>query len=81
MMLKFEFEPFDVLFFGSGKAFNRGDDASSIFPPFSHTFAGAISKKLATFLNIESSFSQYRIFKSNKIYIWSFCEKTYRNIQ
>jgi len=55
MMLKFEFKPFDVLFFGSGKAFNRGDDASSIFPPFSHTFAGAISKKLATFLNIESS--------------------------
>jgi CRISPR-associated protein Cmr3 len=55
MMLKFEFKPFDVLFFGSGKPFNRGDDASSIFPPFSHTFAGAISKKLTTFLKIESS--------------------------
>lgn len=55
MMLKFEFKPFDVLFFGSGKPFNRGDDANSIFPPFPHTFAGAISKKLATFCKIDSS--------------------------
>ncbi|WAM33725.1 type III-B CRISPR module-associated protein Cmr3 [Caldicellulosiruptor morganii] len=54
-MLKFEFKPFDVLFFGSGKPFNRGDDASSIFPPFPHTLAGAISQRLTTFSKIESS--------------------------
>jgi CRISPR-associated protein Cmr3 len=45
-MLKFEIKPYDVLFFGSGKPFNLGDGARSIFPPFPHTFAGAICSKI-----------------------------------
>lgn len=42
-MLKFVIHPFDVLFFRDSKPFNIGGTASSIFPPFPHTFAGAIS--------------------------------------
>ncbi|MGB9823753.1 MAG: type III-B CRISPR module-associated protein Cmr3 [Candidatus Hydrothermia bacterium] len=45
-MLKFKIKPYDVLFFGSGKPFNLGDIARSIFPPFPHTFAGAICSKI-----------------------------------
>ncbi len=45
-MLKFKIKPYDVLFFGSGKPFNLGDIASSIFPPFPHTFASAICSKI-----------------------------------
>jgi len=45
-MLKFKIKPYDVLFFGSGKPFNLGDTARSIFPPFPHTFAGAICSKI-----------------------------------
>jgi CRISPR-associated protein Cmr3 len=45
-MFKFNIKPYDVLFFGSGKPFNLGDTARSIFPPFPHTFAGAICSKI-----------------------------------
>lgn len=45
-MLKFTVRPFDVLFFGSGKPFNIGGTARSIFPPFPHTFAAAICSKI-----------------------------------
>jgi len=41
-MLKFVIQPFDVLFFRDARPFNVGDTARSIFPPFPHTFAGAI---------------------------------------
>lgn len=44
-MLKFTIKPHDVLFFGSGKPFNVGGDAESIFPPFPHSFASAIYAK------------------------------------
>lgn len=44
-MLKFTIKPHDVLFFGSGKPFNAGGDAESIFPPFPHSFASAIYAK------------------------------------
>lgn len=46
LMLKFTIKPYDVLFFGSGKPFNVGGDAESIFPPFPHSFASAIYAKL-----------------------------------
>lgn len=42
-MIRFVIKPFDVLFFGSGKPFNLGGVARSNFPPYTHTFAGAIS--------------------------------------
>lgn len=42
-MLKFVIKPFDVLFFRDTRPFNIGGVVSSIFPPFPHTFAGAIS--------------------------------------
>jgi len=42
-MLKFVIKPFDILFFRDSKPFDIGGVASSIFPPFPHTFAGAIS--------------------------------------
>jgi len=45
-MLKFEIKPFDVLFLGSGKPFQVGDTAISIFPPLPHTLAGAICSKI-----------------------------------
>ncbi len=32
-MIKFTLTPYDVLFFGSGRPFNRGDVVASIFPP------------------------------------------------
>jgi len=45
-MLKFTLKPYDVLFFGSGKPFNRGDVVSSSFPPHPNTLASAIYSKL-----------------------------------
>jgi len=45
-MLKFKIRPFDVLFLGSGRPFNLGDTAVSLFPPSSHTLAGAICSKI-----------------------------------
>lgn len=44
-MLKFTIEPYDVLFFGSGKPFNIGSNVKSIFPPFPHSFAAAVYAK------------------------------------
>jgi len=52
-MLRFEIVPYDVLFFGSGKPFSIGDNAISIFPPFSNTFASAICSKIYHQLNID----------------------------
>jgi len=46
LILRFTIKPYDVLFFGSGKPFNLGDVAVSIFPPFPHTLAGAISSRI-----------------------------------
>ncbi|RKX58202.1 MAG: type III-B CRISPR module-associated protein Cmr3 [Thermodesulfobacteriota bacterium] len=57
-MIKFKIEPFDVLFFGSGRPFNLGDTASSIFPPLPHTLAGAISSKI-----YEKGIKDYRVLK------------------
>ena len=48
MMLKFNIKPYDVLFFGSGRPFNLGDVATSVFPPFPHTVAGAISSLIGS---------------------------------
>ncbi len=46
-MVRFEIEPYDVLFFGSGKQFNIGSqDMHSIFPPFPHTLAGSICARI-----------------------------------
>lgn len=54
-MLKFELKPYDVLFFGSGKPFNLNvQEASSIFPPFTTTIAGAISGKISSEKGIDS---------------------------
>ena len=47
-MLKFTIEPYDVLFFGSGKPFNVGSNVESIFPPFPHSFAAAIYAKFVS---------------------------------
>jgi len=47
-MLKFIIEPYDVLFFGSGKPFNIGSNVVSIFPPFPHSFAAAIYAKFVS---------------------------------
>ena len=47
-MLKFAIEPYDVLFFGSGKPFNIGSNVESIFPPFPHSFAAAIYAKFVS---------------------------------
>lgn len=44
-MLKFTITPYDVLFFGSGKPFNRGGTAKSIFPPAPNSIASAIFAK------------------------------------
>jgi CRISPR-associated protein Cmr3 len=54
-MLKFIIEPYDVLFFGSGKPFNIGDVANSVFPPFPNTFASAICSKIYHHFNINVS--------------------------
>jgi len=51
-MLKFTLSPYDVLYFGSGRPFNRGDVVDSVFPPYPHTFAGAICSK---FKNINAT--------------------------
>ncbi|MCP2619530.1 VacB/RNase II family 3'-5' exoribonuclease [Candidatus Aminicenantes bacterium AC-335-K20] len=51
-MLKFTITPLDVLLFRAGRPFNPGDYAESIFPPFPHTFAGAIGGKLWTYKSI-----------------------------
>jgi len=45
-MIKFTLTPYDVLFFGSGRPFNMGDVAASIFPPNPNTFASAICSKI-----------------------------------
>ncbi|MFN4226539.1 MAG: type III-B CRISPR module-associated protein Cmr3 [Candidatus Ratteibacteria bacterium] len=46
-MIKFKFNPFDVLYFGGGKPFNLSvQEASSIFPPFPNTLASAICSKI-----------------------------------
>ncbi len=42
-MIKLTVEPYDVLFFGSGKPFNMGDVAKSLYLPMPHTVAGAVS--------------------------------------
>jgi CRISPR-associated protein Cmr3 len=47
-MLKFTIEPYDVLFFGSGKPFNIGSNGESIFPPFPHSFAAAVYAKFVS---------------------------------
>ena len=54
-MIKFTMTPYDVLFFGSGKPFNRGDVVDSIFPPSPNTFASAICSKIYNFKNIDVS--------------------------
>lgn len=45
-MLKFTITPFDVLFFGDGKPFNKGADAASLFPPLPNTFASAVFARM-----------------------------------
>ncbi len=54
-MLRFKIKPYDVLFFGSGKPFNLGETAKSVFPPFPHTFAGAICAKIYQHYGIDTS--------------------------
>ena len=54
-MIKFTLAPYDVLFFGSGRPFNRGDVVASIFPPHPTTFAGAICSKIRSHKNIDTS--------------------------
>ena len=54
-MIKFTLTPYDVLFFGSGKPFNRGDVVDSIFPPHPNTFASAICSKVYSHKNINIS--------------------------
>jgi len=69
-MLKFTFTPYDILFFGSGRPFNRGDVVDSVFPPFPHTFAGAITSKFKKFADINILKTVYGPFIQNdsKIY-------------
>jgi CRISPR-associated protein Cmr3 len=45
-MLKFTLTPYDVLFFGNSKPFDRGSDATSIFPPLPNSFASTIFAKM-----------------------------------
>lgn len=55
-MIKFILNPFDVLFFGSGKPFNFDvSETSSIFPPLPSTLAGAVSSKISTEKKIDTS--------------------------
>jgi len=63
-MLKFIIKPYDVLFFGSGRPFNRGDVVVSAFPPHPNTFASAICSKIYQFKNIDIS-------RNFKICLWS----------
>ncbi|MEN3045245.1 MAG: type III-B CRISPR module-associated protein Cmr3 [Candidatus Hydrothermales bacterium] len=52
-MIKFTLEPFDVLFFGSGKPFNMNvQETDSIFPPFPNTLASSICGKIFSERNI-----------------------------
>lgn len=54
-MLRFKIKPYDVLFFGGGKPFNLGETAKSVFPPFPHTFAGAICSKIYQYYGTDTS--------------------------
>lgn len=45
-MLKFTMTPFDLLFFGDARPFDKGSDASSIFPPLPNTVASAIFSRM-----------------------------------
>lgn len=45
-MLKFTLTPFDVLFFGDARPFDKGSDSASIFPPFPHTVVSSIFARL-----------------------------------
>jgi len=54
-MIKFTLTPYDVLFFGSGRPFNRGDVVASVFPPHPNTFASAICSKIYHLKNIDVS--------------------------
>jgi len=45
-VLKFTITPYDVLFFGDAKPFNKGNDGVSVFPPLPNTFASSIFAKL-----------------------------------
>ncbi len=54
-MIKFTLNPCDVLFFGSGKPFNRGDVVNSIFPPHPTTFSGAVCSKICSYKNIKGA--------------------------
>lgn len=45
-MLKFTLNPFDVLFFGDGRPFDKGSDALSVFPPYSYTVASSIFARM-----------------------------------
>jgi len=72
-MLKFTIKPYDVLFFGSGRPFNRGDVVSSIFPPSPNTFASAICSKMYRIKNMDVSEILKAVYgpfisKENKIY-------------
>lgn len=73
-MLKFVIKPFDVLFFRDSRPFNVGGVVSSIFPPFPHTFAGAISSIIYQDLKVNDLLLKkvYGPFlyneKANKIY-------------
>jgi len=72
-MIKFSLKPYDVLFFGSGRPFNRGDVVSSIFPPSPNTFASAICSKMYHIKNMDISEILKAVYgpfisKENKIY-------------
>ena len=54
-MIRFTLKPYDVLFFGLGRPFNRGDVVASAFPPHPNTFASAICSKIYQFKNIDIS--------------------------
>jgi len=73
-MLKFVIKPFDVLFFRDSRPFNIGGVVSSVFPPFPHTFAGAISSIIYQDLKV-NDFPLKKVYgpflyneKLNKIY-------------
>jgi CRISPR-associated protein Cmr3 len=54
-MIKFTLTPYDVLFFGSGRPFNRGDVVASVFPPHPNTLASAICSRIYHLKNIDVS--------------------------
>ena len=73
-MIKFTLTPYDVLFFGSGRPFNRGDVVASIFPPAPNTFASAICSKIYYFKKIDVSNILKAVYgpfiqKNEKIYL------------